>query len=52
MAGCTEHFLIRVIRESEDFIPEISRIAEIDGKIVGAVYYTKVEAPQVLFALI
>ena len=39
--GCTEHFLIRIIRESEDYIPEISRIAEVDGKIVGAVYYTK-----------
>ena len=39
--GCTEHFLVRVIRESEDYIPEISRIAELDGKIVGAVYYTK-----------
>lgn len=39
--GCTEHFLIRIIRGSEDYIPEISRIAEVDGKIVGAVYYTK-----------
>ena len=39
--GCTEHFLIRIIRESKDYIPEISRIAEADGKIVGAVYYTK-----------
>ncbi|MBQ4363580.1 MAG: N-acetyltransferase [Oscillospiraceae bacterium] len=39
--GCTEHFLIRIIRESEDYLPEISRIAELDGKIVGAVYYTR-----------
>lgn len=36
-----EHFLIRIIRESEDYIPEISRIAEYNGRIVGAVYYTK-----------
>ena len=36
-----EHFLIRIIRESEDYIPEISRIAEWNGRIVGAVYYTK-----------
>ena len=36
-----EHFLIRIIRESEDYLPEISRIAEYDGRIVGAVYYTK-----------
>lgn len=39
--GCTEHLLIRIIRESKDFIPELSRVAELDGKIVGAVYYTK-----------
>lgn len=36
-----EHFLIRIIRQSEDYIPGISRIAEYDGRIVGAVYYTK-----------
>ena len=39
--GATEHFLIRIIRESKDYVPQISRIAELDGKIVGAVYYTK-----------
>ena len=36
-----EHFLIRIIRESEDYIPEISRIAVWNGRVVGAVYYTK-----------
>ncbi len=36
-----EHFLIRIIRESKDYIPQISRIAEYNGRIVGAVYYTK-----------
>ena len=39
--GCTEHYLIRVIRESQDYISEISRVAELDGRIVGAVYYTR-----------
>ena len=39
--GCTEHFLIRIIRESEDYLPELSRIAELDGRIAGAVYYTR-----------
>ncbi len=39
--GATEHFLIRIVRESADYIPGISRVAELDGKIVGAVYYTK-----------
>ncbi|MBO4457698.1 MAG: N-acetyltransferase [Butyrivibrio sp.] len=39
--AASEHFLIRIVRESEDYIPEISRIAEYNGRIVGAVYYTK-----------
>ena len=33
--GANEHFLIRIIRESKDYLPQISRIAEVDGKIVG-----------------
>ena len=39
--GCAEHFLIRIIRESDDYLPELSRVAELDGRIVGAVYYTR-----------
>ncbi len=38
--GCSEHFLIRIIRDSKDYRPELSRVAEWNGKIVGAVYYT------------
>ena len=39
--GCSEHFLTRIIRASKDYLPEISRVAELNGQIVGAVYYTK-----------
>ena len=39
--GCSEHNMVRIIRESKDYIPDISRVAELEGKIVGAVYYTK-----------
>ena len=39
--GCNEHLLVRKIRASEDYLPELSRVAEADGKIVGAIYYTK-----------
>ena len=39
--AATEHFLIRIIRDSADYIPGISRVAEYQGRIVGAVYYTK-----------
>ena len=39
--GCNEHVLVRLIRESEDYLPQFSRVAELDGKIVGAIFYTK-----------
>lgn len=39
--GCDEHYLVHVVRKSEDYIPSISRVAEIDGKIVGGIYYSK-----------
>ena len=39
--GCSEHNMVRIIRDSKDYIPEISRVAEHKGKIVGAIFYTK-----------
>lgn len=39
--GCNEHLLVHKLRESEDYLPAISRVAELDGKIVGAIFYTK-----------
>ena len=39
--GCVEHNMLRVIRVSADYLPQISRVAELDGRIVGAAFYTK-----------
>lgn len=39
--GCTEHFLVHVMRRHEDFIPELDFVAELDGQIVGNIMYTK-----------
>jgi len=39
--GCNEHLLVRKLRESADYLPELSRIAEVDGHIVGAIYYSR-----------
>jgi predicted N-acetyltransferase YhbS len=39
--GCDEHYLVHRIRQHGDYIPELSRIAEVDGTIVGAIFYTK-----------
>lgn len=39
--GCTEHYLVHVMRSHEDFIPELDLVIEIDGKIIGNIMYTK-----------
>lgn len=39
--GCDEHYLVHLLRNSEDYIEELSRVAELDGKIVGGIYYSK-----------
>ena len=39
--GCNEHLLVHKLRDSEDYLPEISRVAELDGKIVGVIMYHK-----------
>lgn len=39
--GCDEHFLVHKLRGSEDYLPELSFIAEVEGEIVGAIFYVK-----------
>ena len=39
--GCNEHLLVRLIRNHPDYLPQFSRVAELDGRIVGAIYYTR-----------
>ncbi len=39
--GCSEHYLAHVLREHEDFIPELDLVAVLDGRIVGNVMYAK-----------
>lgn len=39
--GCDEHYLAHVLRESPDFIPELSLVCEVDGDVVGSVMYSK-----------
>lgn len=40
-AGCNEHYLVRVLRQSDAYLPQFSRVAECDGQIVGAIFYSK-----------
>ena len=39
--GCSEHYLVHVMREHRDFIPELDLVLELDGRIIGTVMYTK-----------
>ena len=39
--GSVEHYLLHIMREHEDFIPELDLVAELDGRIVGSMVYTK-----------
>lgn len=38
--------LVNSLRKSDQFIPELSLVAEINGKIVGQIVYTKIEIHQ------
>lgn len=39
--GCDEHYLAHILRGHKDFIPELDFVAELDGRIIGNVMYTK-----------
>ncbi len=39
--GCDEHLLVHKLRTHEDYLPELSRVALVDGKIVGTIMYFK-----------
>ena len=39
--GCNEHYLVHIMREHEDFVPELDFVIELDGKVIGNIMYTK-----------
>lgn len=39
--GCNEHLLVHKARKSDAYVPQISRIAEVNGEIIGVICYTK-----------
>lgn len=41
MPGCVEHYLVHVMREHEDFIPELDFVLEREGSVIGNIMYTK-----------
>ena len=39
--GCNEHFVLHNMRGSKDFIRHLDFVAELDGKIIGNIVYTR-----------
>ena len=39
--GCSEHFVLHNLRNSNDFIPELDFVAEKEGQIVGQIAYSR-----------
>lgn len=38
-----EHNLVKRLREAQEFVPKLSLVAELDGKIVGHILFTEVK---------
>ncbi len=39
--GATAHYLVHIMRQHEDFIPELDFVIELDGRVIGNIMYTK-----------
>lgn len=39
--GCYEHYLMHRMRNSPDFVPELSYVACLNGRVVGQIAYTR-----------
>ena len=39
--GCNEHYMVNRLRTAKEYLPELSRVAEMDGKVAGAIFYSK-----------
>lgn len=39
--GCTEHFVLHCYRDKPDFVPELSLVIEMGGKIIGQIMYVR-----------
>ena len=44
--GCNEHYMVHMMRKHETWLPELSRIALVDGEIAGVIMYFKAKIKQ------
>ncbi|RYV49416.1 GNAT family N-acetyltransferase [Pengzhenrongella frigida] len=40
---CNEHLLVRRLRESDAFVPELDMVAEVDGTLVGSIVFSRAQ---------
>ena len=39
--GCSEHYLVHIMRSHKDFISELDLVIEVDNQVIGNIMYTK-----------
>lgn len=39
--GCHEHYLVHIMRDHPDFLPELDFVLELDGEVIGSILYTR-----------
>lgn len=39
--GCSEHYIVHVLRNRESYLPELHFVAEYNGEIIGNILYTR-----------
>ncbi|SFC49418.1 Predicted N-acetyltransferase YhbS [Alkalibacterium subtropicum] len=44
--GCDEHYLVHLLRQDSQYLPELSRIAIKDGQVIGCIMYSKAEVVE------
>lgn len=40
-SGCSEHYLLHLLRDDSSYIPKLTRLAFIGDELVGGIYYSK-----------
>ena len=41
--GCTEHYILHSVRGKAGFVPELSLVMELDGRLIGHIMYVRSE---------
>lgn len=44
--GASEHYLVHTLRKHPDFMPELSFVIELDGRLVGSIFYTRAQVTR------